>query len=154
MKLLTLVCMFVRAVVWSNPLPEYFAKITKDHVYLSHCLYISVQLLCVCGYVCSISIGLDLLIHNDVNIFYATGGLDFDVTILPSSTFAFSHTQREHCFSVTITDDKQVETDEVFTVVVRFQWPFMIQNDTVTITVQDTDRTFSDSLSCIHAGAI
>ena len=74
--------------------------------------------------------------------------------------FLFGATNREYCFSVIISDDNRFEANEVFTVVARENPPFftdlqffVIQNDTVTITVEDADRTFSEG-SFIHAGAI
>ena len=51
-----------------------------------------------------------------------------------------------------ISDDNRFEANEVFTVVARNIQSFGIQNDTVTITVEDDDRTFSEG-SFIHAGA-
>ena len=63
--------------------------------------------------------------------------------------YLFSATNREFCFIVTITDDIALESNEVFTVVARENPPFFtdlpsfsIQDDTVTVTVLDTDRKF------------
>ena len=59
----------------------------------------------------------------------------------------FGYTRREYCFSVTISDDMRLEANEVFTVVASgFDENFLsVTNDTVRITVEDADRTFSVS---------
>ena len=60
----------------------------------------------------------------------------------------FSSTDREYCFSVTISDDMRYEANEVFTVVASGLFdenPLSVTNDTVRITVEDADRTFSVS---------
>ena len=83
---------------------------------------------------------------------FGTGGQDFDVIDLmagttPTPIYTFSSTDREFCFSVTITDDMRFEAHEGFTVLARENPPsysdlelFIIQNDTVTIWIEDTDR--------------
>ena len=65
----------------------------------------------------------------------------------PTPIYIFSFTNREFCFSVTITNDVRLEADEVFTVLAHENPPFytdlesfIIQNDTVTIWIEDTDR--------------
>ena len=57
---------------------------------------------------------------------------------------------------MTITDDNQFEANEMFSVVARENPPsysdiqsFVIQSDTVIITIEDTDRTFYAFEGCI-----
>ena len=93
-----------------------------------------------------------VLANCNFNIFFDTGGQDFDVInfmagTTPTPIHTFSSTNRDFCFNVTITNDMRFEANEVFTVLARENPPFhgdlesfIIQNDTVTITVEDTDR--------------
>ena len=63
--------------------------------------------------------------------------------MIQQTSFQFNSTDREFCFRVNITDDMSFEVNEVFTVVARenvTDQSVILQNDTVTITVEDTDR--------------
>ena len=79
-----------------------------------------------------------------------------DLSTSPLPIFLFSSNNREYCFNVTITNDNRLEANEMFTVLAREDPPiysdlasFVIQRDTVNITVEDNDGKLS--FLCVHA---